>query len=283
MILVNIHQHLKRMKQSVLSLTSILTIIFFSCSASLPSEEYQQMNLKGKVKRITESLFHVDYINDEIIKKEITYTKVYEFDKNGRLLSEITSGPEGERVRIMYELNQDTLFEKRYYRGVLENDIACKILNKQGVIISTFTLSSNKISSFRTIEYTNQNKKDKIINWHEDGFIESISKYIYDSNGFLVRINSCNAAGDSLWTLYNIENDNKGNPIKQEIQLVKNGRINIMNHRYNEYKDEIYSSFNNWWEWQYKYTYDEHNNWITQLKKTEDGDYQYTEREYVYY
>ena len=271
------------MKKSVLSLTSILTIIFFSCSASLPSEEYQKMNLKGKVKRITESLFHVDYINDEIIKKEITYTKVYEFDKNGRLLSEITSGPEGERVRVMYELNQDTLFEKRYYRGVLENDIACKILNKQGVIISTFTLSSNKISSFRTIEYTNQNKKDKIINWHEDGFIESISKYIYDSNGFLVRINSCNAAGDSLWTLYNIENDNKGNPIKKEIQLVKNGRINIMNHRYNEHKDEIYSSFNNWWEWQYKYTYDEHNNWITQLKKTEDGDYQYTEREYVYY
>ena len=226
MILVNINQHLKRMKKSVLSLTSILTIIFFSCSASLPSEEYQQMNLKGKVKRITESLFHVDYINDEIIKKEITYTKVYEFDKNGRLLSEITSGPEGERVRVMYELNQDTLFEKRYYRGLLEDDIACKILNKQGAIISTFTLNGNKISSLKTIEYTNQNKKDKIINWHEDGFIESVSKYIYDSNGFLIRINSCNAVGDSLWTLYNIENDSKGNPIKQEIQLVKNDRRN---------------------------------------------------------
>lgn len=271
------------MKNKLFLLVSTLAFVLVSCSSTTTNEEYEKMNLKGHVKTIKEAQYDVDYVGREVINKRLNFYTTYEFDKSGRLLSKTSSGDEGERVREQYELSHDTLYKKLYYSGELQERIECQIINSKGLVTSSFDLRNGVQSSLKTYEYNNQNKTEKIIHWNNDGFIGSIAKYVYDKNGYLVRIVSCNEAGDSIWTFYNYVNDENGRPLKTRVQFAPDGYPRIITKRYNEFGDITYEEFPGWWEWKYKYTYDNHNNWITQIRKDEDDEYQYTEREYIYY
>ena len=272
------------MKTKQFLLTSIFVCVLASCTSSIPSEEYMKMNLKGHIKTIKESRYDVDYINKEVVNKRNRHYTTYEFDKKGYLLCEILYDLdcENEFMREQYELSHDTLYKRKYYSGKLQDELECKIIDSKGLIRSSFNLNNRKVSSLRTYEYNRQNKTAKITNWDNDGFISSIEKFIYDKNGYLERIVSCNEDGDSLWTVYSYMNDENGRHLKTRLQLNPNGYPRFFTKRYNEFGDITYDGAD-WWEWKYKYTYDNHNNWITQLRKGENNKYQYTEREYIYY
>lgn len=255
-----------------------------SCSSALDykSPFLEDKNLKGNITKVTETYFNIEYINKEIIKRNVERSITYVYNGQGILISQTYSSPENgvyreEKTTII----GDTLITDIYQWGELEDNIDYIILNGNKQKIEEYSINriSGKKENWKKYTY----KHGKIDRRYDSMYSSSFIQYVYDENGFLVSLDVYDEDAKYSFTSYKYENDEKGRHIKTSVRLGAGShyRENLIIQRYNENGDEVYNKFNNWWEYKYKYAYDRHGNWITSLRKNDDS-YEYIEREIEY-
>ena len=259
-----------------------LIVILPSCVSKYENSMLKDANLRGSVKSIEETYYDIQYTNKKVEKKAIERIITYYYNTDGILLSAIYSAPSNDSYQVKStEIKGDTLITMTYYYGDLEDDIDYVILNNNFQKIEEYTINRTNGEKKLWKKYTYKDGKiDRRYYGNELGF----SQYVYDSNGYLTKIDVYDSNDNFNFTSYKYENDSEGRHIKTIMRLGAGSsyRENILIENYNEYGDCTYSKFNDWWEWRYKYTYDKKGNWITSLRKSNDS-YEYKERKIVYY
>lgn len=234
------------MKHSYLIL---FIIILFSCSNLKNLNKFNGLNSKPKI--VESRLFEVK--NSDIKNaRNNSYKDVIEFDKSGKVISELNFKPDGSinngcGLEYVYHKNGNIKQTKSYktdgsitsqadYFYNTKNQLI-RLETKYGVIKHFFYKNDNLVKETGTkngkfyyhteIKYGNKNKKIKSKNFTENGKFKSQIKFYYDKNGF-VSGTDWYSKKEQPHSIYRSKNDDSGNRIEHVKYAIKDSDTTLV-------------------------------------------------------
>lgn len=255
-------------------LAFLIPILFlFSCTdEKIKRNIVKEMNIKGKVRRISES------VNSGVGKIGTTEKYLYEyFDKAD--INKI--GEDSKDTSSRYDEKGNLVKENIYdFNGKLSSKMTYKYDAKGNRIEAIFHNPDDSQGDYSTFKYDDLGNLIESNNYRPDGSLMGRQTYTFDHNGFLIEETSAffsqsNNFGKNDLSKYTYQYDEKGNMVEKRwymsIISIQNG---IIVHKSPEKLTSIFII---------KYEYDSIGNWIKK-SEFEDGKLiSISEREIDYY
>ena len=270
------------MKKNILFSFVLFSLI--SCNQQEVSNDWKKLNLKGEVKCVKYETYEASTKFGAVEQEELEVTNIYEFNKDGFLISSSTVGvTPSSNYRRIYTYNGDTVLKTIYSFDTLHQKVV-SVYDEQRLLLEETTYDSfGKIIRSYSYKYLDK-QLTEVLEYCENGALcGRKSDFVY-KDGKLKSY--CIYGEDGLSETDYFKYDDKGR-VTDEKDVNSDGEVKYrLHHEYDEYGNMTKDSFKGRYyqsETVHKNTYDSFNNVIKSIVSDDEGDYEIVHASITYF
>ena len=199
------------MKRLLIILLPLLVVSCSEVDGGDGRNDWEEGNLFGEVKMITDSIYAAEEKSGEIVIVELKKYSISQFDSKGKMIEEKEYNSEGEQLRItkyqhddqgnrtVYNSDGELIYKSKYHYDSKGNTIEEDMYDSEGEL-------GRQIKS----QYDSDSKLIEKVSYGRDGELTGQFKYQYDSKGNMRESTSYFPDGRIMLVKYG----NKGNMIE---------------------------------------------------------------------